>query len=95
MGGTGAIREVLEQFNFTSNSLKRKLMNFRITTLSDLMVLKESGNSWNQQLLDTFQILPDQLSQCPAGRRSIRIGQYWASSNYDGQNGTIVEIMGI
>jgi len=86
---------VLEQFNITSNSLKRKLMNFRITTISDLMVFKESGNSWNQQLLDIFQILPDQLPQCPTGKRSIRIGQYWASSNCGGENGRIVEIMGI
>jgi exonuclease III len=87
---------VLEQLDITNISLKRKLMNYRITTLSDLMVIKESGNSWNQQLLDMFKILPEQLPlQCPTGRRSIRIGQYWASSNYDGQNGRIVEIMGI
>jgi len=36
---------VLEQFKSTSQPLKRKLMNYRITTLSDLMVLKESDNS--------------------------------------------------
>jgi len=60
------------------------------------MVFKKTGNSWNQKILDIFHILPDQLpSQCPIGRRSIRIGQYWASSNYEGQNGRIVEVMGI
>ena len=36
---------VLDQFNITNKSTQRKLMNYRITTLSDLMVLKESGNS--------------------------------------------------
>jgi len=79
---------VLEQFDINNISVKRKLMNYCITTLSDLMVLKESGNSWNQLLLDILQILPDQLPlQCPTGRRSLRIGQYWASSSYDGQMG--------
>ena len=87
---------VLEHIDITNTATKRKLMNFRITTISDLMVFKKTGNSWNQKILDIFHILPDQLpSQCPIGRRSIRIGQYWASSNYEGQNGRIVEVMGI
>jgi hypothetical protein len=66
-------------------------MNFRITTQSDLLVLKESRNGW----LDTFQILPDQSPPGPTGRLPLRIGQYWASSNYDRQTGRIVEIMGV
>ena len=62
---------VLEQFDMSNLSIKRKLMNYRITTLSDLMIIQATGNRWNQPLLDMFQILPDQLPQCPAGRRSI------------------------
>jgi len=82
---------VMELIDITNAATKRKLMNCRITTLSDIMVFKESGNSWNRKLLDIFQILLDQLpAQCPIGRRSIRIGQYWASSNNEGQKGRII-----
>jgi len=59
---------VLEQFDISNLSIKRKLMNYRITTLSDFMIITATGNRWNQPLLDIFQILPDQLPQCPAGR---------------------------
>jgi len=68
---------VMELLDITNTATKRKLMNYRITALSDIMVFKETGNSWNRKLLDIFQILPDQLpAQCPIGSRSIRIGQY-------------------
>ena len=87
---------VMEHIDVTNSVTKRKMMNYRISTFADLMVFRETGNRWNQKLLDIFKILPDQLpTQCPSGRRSIRIGQYWASSNYEGQNGRIVEVMGI
>jgi len=44
----------MEQFEITNPSIKRKQINYSITTLSDLMILKETGNSWNQQLLNQF-----------------------------------------
>ena len=69
-------------------------MNYRLTTLSDLMIFKTTGNCWNQELTKQFPtLLP--LPECPVGDRLLRIGQYWASSKYAGQNGNIFEIMGI
>jgi len=38
---------VLELFEINNPFIKCKLMNIRITTLSDLMIFKETGNSWN------------------------------------------------
>jgi hypothetical protein len=75
--------------------LRTKLMHYRITTLADLMICRAEGNLWNMTLCQQFpQVIPV-LQQCPQGRRILRTGQYWASSNYGGSEGRIVEIMGV
>jgi exonuclease III len=85
---------IIEQFDITNKRIKRKLMNYRLTTVADLMKFQITGNSWNDILTKQFSTLsPPPL--CPPGRRLLRIGQYWASSKFEGQNGVIVEIMGI
>jgi len=59
---------VMEPLEITNPFIKRNLMNYCITTLSNLMIFKETGNSWNQQLLDQFQTLSTRLPpQCPVG----------------------------
>jgi hypothetical protein len=85
---------ILQLIPEASTALKRKLMNYRITTLSDLMIFSHSGNIWNQELCNHFPTIIPLLPNCPEGHRELRIGQYWASSNYGGQQGRVVEIMG-
>jgi exonuclease III len=87
------IRDSLANINqATSNNL----MHLRITTLADIMIFRQDGNSWNQHLLDQLPgISEEQLPTCPGGNRILRIGQYWASDRFDGQTGRIVEVMGV
>jgi hypothetical protein len=85
---------ILQIIPDATNALKRKLMNYRITTLADLMIFHHTGNTWNQPLCNLFPAIIPLLPNCPEGQRELRIGQYWASSNYGGQRGRVVEIMG-
>ena len=74
-----------------------KLVNLRITTLADLMLFAQDGhNHWNTNLQRTLASLTEILPyRCPTGNRLLRVGQYWASELYGGQEGVVIEIMGI
>jgi len=78
-----------------TKGLRTKLVDYRITTLADLMIIGIAGNSWNIQLCQQFPTIVPLLPSCPQGARILRPGQYWASSYYGGQEGRIVEIMGV
>ena len=77
--------------------LRSKLMHLRITTMSDVMVFNwEGGNTWDDKLLRELELPPEVFPViCPIGERRLRVGQFWATSNYGGPAGEIVEIMGL
>ena len=59
------------------------------------MICRAEGNLWNMTLCQQFPPIIPVLQQCPQGGRILRTGQYWASSNYGGLEGRIIEIMGV
>ena len=52
-----------------SKTLRKKLMNYRITTLSDLMIFQTTGNIWNDTLCTSFPTISPILPACPPGPR--------------------------
>jgi hypothetical protein len=65
--------------------------------MSDVMVFNwEGGNTWDDKLLRELELPPEVFPViCPIGERRLRVGQFWATSNYGGPAGEIVEIMGL
>jgi len=80
------------------SKLDRKLMNFRISTLSDLMIFPANqDNQWALQMIHSQLPLIQELLpiEAPAGHRTIRIGQFWSLEDFEGLHGHILEILGI
>jgi hypothetical protein len=80
------------------SKLDKKLMNLRISTLSDLMIFAPNQtNSWALPLIHSQLPLVQELlpPDAPAGDRSIRIGQFWSLEDEGGLNGYILEILGV
>jgi hypothetical protein len=78
--------------------LRLKLMHLRIMTISDVMIFQQNGsNTWDRDLVRNLGLTPEVLPvECPPGySRQLRVGQFWATSNYGGPEGFIVEIMGL
>ena len=73
-----------------------ELMHARIMTQGDLMSFSSTGNTWNITLCSRFPDLLDSLPAIPPpGDRRLRIGQFWSATALRGDEGHIIEIMGI
>jgi hypothetical protein len=82
-------------YNLDKKDLDR-LMNYRITTMTDMMHFDLDGhNNWNQELCRIVPQLVPLLPQCPDGDRMLRVGQFWSSSTNYGETGIVIEVMGL
>jgi len=80
------------------SKLDRKLMNYRITTLSDLIIFSPNkANHWALPSIHSqFPLIQELLpTNAPAWHRSIRIGRFWSVEDADGQQGHLLEVLGI
>ena len=76
-------------------TIHTKMMNYRITTLADMMHFSAEGNNWDPDLCATFPLLAPLLPICPQGDRILRVGQFWATQHNEGHKGIVTEIMGL
>ena len=64
--------------------LHKKLMNYRKTTLADLMRFETTGNIWDPDNGTAFPSIVPFLPPCPTGDRLLRVGQFWAVLTNEG-----------